>query len=546
MSSVDDLIRELELDNLEMEEGLALSKAGSLASSPFFGDSLSVPVSGSPAVRNPPSIDTPDTMNPSLAAMRESKSISPRSASFDRSLNSGNTDGTRGSSGDDGSHTRKHHTKEPSKKGEKRLSIRNSLQKKEENGKHSNKKDSRRSSSHKEDNKSGASPSEGKSSHAFDMDNDDVAEMYHSANDRHSPSSAPQELANRSNPPNVSLAPCTGFSTTTQTASNSFGSSSSSVPTGTHETILSSSTLQRFTVPFPSNSVLSSSMGNDFSAGGTQSRDERERGSNGVSRSSPSHGRNMEKCTVVETNSRSILFRCSNSCVVTSVTKEDLPDVSLDSLLKISSPPSFLSTLREPMKLPSHADIMCRKGAFYAGLQDTVGNGAYDSHGDPKEKGGCPFIKCLKCQCMVVRLKGVEWNDKNGTVNLYLTVRNYFPDWSQLAVSTPVGVENMTDLSASDSAEHTTSGHQKGGVERTTNRVLIENLQAAAYCCQCSWLTVLGEKERIATALLDAAAYRQQEFTTHPFATRLPLLKGETRRLPLWCCEGHLCPEGMH
>lgn len=545
MASVDELIRELELDNLEMEEGLALSKAGSLPATPFFADSLSVPGTGSPIAHYPPSTEAPDTMNPSLAAMRESQCFAPDFASVDRSLSSEKTNMPFGSPVDDGSPILKQDAKEPSKSEEKRLSLRNSRDKKVKNGEGSNKKGSRRSSSSKEDNKSVAPPSVGKSSHAFDMDNDDSAEVHHRANDRGSPSDAPQELVKRSGPLTLSLAPCTELSSMTQKNANSSGSSSS-LPTMTHEQALSSSTLQRFTVPFPSNSLLSSASGNDFSVSGTQRRDEGERGSPGVSRSRPSHDRSKEKSTGVESKFPNVLSRCSNSCVVTSVTKEDLPAVSLDSLLKISSPPSFLSTLGEPMKVPSYREIMRRKGAFYAGLHETVGNGARDSQGDPKEKGGCPFIKCLKCQCMVVRLKGVEWNDRNGTINLYLTVRNYFPDWSRLAVSTPVGVESMTDRSASDSADPTTAEHKGKGENSMSDRVLIENLQAAAYCCQCSWLTVLGEKERIATALLDAATYRHQEFTTHPFATRLPLLKGETRRLPLWCCEGHLCPEGMH
>lgn len=54
--------------------------------------------------------------------------------------------------------------------------------------------------------------------------------------------------------------------------------------------------------------------------------------------------------------------------------------------------------------------------------------------------GGCPFIACAKCDHPVVRLQGARWVGSGGgsspqlqDPDLYLTVRNLYPDWGRLA-----------------------------------------------------------------------------------------------------------------
>ncbi|CAD2214902.1 hypothetical protein AGDE_05575 [Angomonas deanei] len=158
--------------------------------------------------------------------------------------------------------------------------------------------------------------------------------------------------------------------------------------------------------------------------------------------------------------------------------------------------------------------MMWRKGAFYVGDPD-VGNGCLDFHQPGGEgKGGCPFISCLKCNYVVVRLQGAAWNDHDGTVDLYLTTRNYYPDWSRLASTHPVGVPKA----------------------KTLGYALVANQNAAAYCCQCSWLTVKGEKETIETKMAEAVMAKSLD--NNIFCSTLPN-EGSTLRPPLWVCRGH-------
>ena len=165
-----------------------------------------------------------------------------------------------------------------------------------------------------------------------------------------------------------------------------------------------------------------------------------------------------------------------------------------------------------------YAKAMRKKGAFHA-VREILGNGCLDNRGDGTSDGGCPHILCQKCNYMVVRLQGAEWDDDEGRFNLYLTLRNYYPDWCQLANSTPVG------------AEESSCG---------ANRLVLKvNPTAAAYCCQCSWLTVKSAKAVVVTRLSDAFLTHAGADGTHPFATVLPLESGEKRRPPLWVCHGH-------
>ncbi|KAG5468763.1 hypothetical protein CUR178_01598 [Leishmania enriettii] len=165
---------------------------------------------------------------------------------------------------------------------------------------------------------------------------------------------------------------------------------------------------------------------------------------------------------------------------------------------------------------PSRIQAMLRKGAFHAAVAK-LGNGCLDNHGDDAGDGGCPHILCRHCNYMVVRLQNAEW-DAEGEVNLYLTLRNFYPDWCRLASTTPVGVENGPEA---------------------LRYVLRTSLSAAAYCCQCSWVTVRSAKAVIETRLTDITMVRPAREGEHLFATELPLLPGEIRRPPLWVCHGH-------
>ncbi|KAG5494034.1 hypothetical protein JKF63_01867 [Porcisia hertigi] len=165
---------------------------------------------------------------------------------------------------------------------------------------------------------------------------------------------------------------------------------------------------------------------------------------------------------------------------------------------------------------PPHAQVMLQKGAFHAAVVE-LGNGSLDHHGDYTGDGGCPHILCRQCNYMVVRLQDAQW-DVDGEVNLYLTLRNYYPDWCRLASSTPVGGESSA---------------------KTSRAVLSRSLRAAAYCCQCSWMTVKNARAVIETKLTDVALARPATESGHPFATEFPLPAGETRRPPLWVCYGH-------
>ncbi|ESL06907.1 hypothetical protein TRSC58_05411 [Trypanosoma rangeli SC58] len=165
----------------------------------------------------------------------------------------------------------------------------------------------------------------------------------------------------------------------------------------------------------------------------------------------------------------------------------------------------------------SQKQFLERKGAFYA-IDAKIGNGASDKHmEDTACHGGCPMMMCRRCNYGVIRLQGAAWQDGGGTIDLYLTVRNYYPDWSRLVSSCPVG--------------QTKNGEQ--------NRVLCSSTGCAAYCCQCSWLTVSSEQETIETLPSDSAGYVGRE-NSLCFATQLPLPQGERRRPPLWLCRGHV------
>ncbi|PWV11015.1 hypothetical protein C3747_63g51 [Trypanosoma cruzi] len=200
---------------------------------------------------------------------------------------------------------------------------------------------------------------------------------------------------------------------------------------------------------------------------------------------------------------------CVEKCFVTNVGSKSLPHPTIARLLLFAKE-GYSDRLTQ-------IQLLERKGAFYA-LDAKFGNGASDRYAENMGcSGGCPVMVCRKCNYGVIRLQGAAWNDGEGRIDLYLTVRNYYPDWSRLANSFPVG--------------------KAKGAEN--DRVLGPSVGCAAYCCQCSWLTVKSAQEIIETRLSHTVGYVGKEDSCC-FATQLPLMQGERRRPPLWVCRGHM------
>lgn len=156
------------------------------------------------------------------------------------------------------------------------------------------------------------------------------------------------------------------------------------------------------------------------------------------------------------------------------------------------------------------AQVLRRKGAIHVSYPDPeIGNGVGAS--------GCVHITCRRCDHLVVRLQNAAWDDNGGTLDLYLALRNYYPDWSRLASLTSASGDRAPLLV-----------HQAG---------------CAAYCCQCSWLTA-HDNATILTSSMDLVTFNK---TTEkfggtlpcPFATHVPVPPTESRRPPLWECRGH-------
>jgi hypothetical protein len=162
------------------------------------------------------------------------------------------------------------------------------------------------------------------------------------------------------------------------------------------------------------------------------------------------------------------------------------------------------------------AVVMRRKGAFHVSHPDpSVGNGVGE--------GGCVHMTCRRCDHPVVRLQNAAWADQNGQLDLYLALRNYYPDWSRLAT-----------LVAADGSR---------------SPILVSSDSAAAYCCQCSWLTVHGASPvTFPTTAVDIIAFNRAVEKDHrklhcAFITHVPVAAGTSeesaKRPPLWECKGH-------
>ncbi|GET92369.1 hypothetical protein, conserved [Leishmania tarentolae] len=204
-------------------------------------------------------------------------------------------------------------------------------------------------------------------------------------------------------------------------------------------------------------------------------------------------------------------YACPSRCFLTNLGAPLRSDTGHPTLQQLRA----IAANEQAYRDTSRIKTMLQKGAFHA-VTPKLGNGCLDHHGDFTVDGGCPNVLCRQCNYMVVRLQGAEWKDSG--VNLYLTLRNYYPDWCRLASATPVGVEEDSEASRS---------------------VLRSSSAAAAYCCQCSWVTVRAAKAVIDTRLTDITMAKPAREGEHPFATELPLPPEEKRRPPLWVCHGH-------
>ncbi|KAG8348998.1 putative Retinal Maintenance [Trypanosoma vivax] len=199
---------------------------------------------------------------------------------------------------------------------------------------------------------------------------------------------------------------------------------------------------------------------------------------------------------------------CNGRCYVTNIGAKGLAHPSVEQLLLVDE--------GKYNELSSQQQLLDRKGAFHTS-NPNAGNGAVDKLADETGfRGGCPFLQCRKCNYVVIRLQGASWQDGDGKLDLYLTVRNFYPDWSRLASSYPVGIPKSSDR----------------------KKVLQPSSDCAAYCCQCSWLTVKSEQEKVETHLTDLTKFVGRE-VSRCFATQLPLPPEENRRPPLWVCVGH-------
>lgn len=202
---------------------------------------------------------------------------------------------------------------------------------------------------------------------------------------------------------------------------------------------------------------------------------------------------------------------CHDSCKLTNVGSSMVPHPTLEDLHSLD---------RSVTHQTARHLVMCRKGAFHV-VAPKVGCGAADPP-------GCAFLGCKMCDHPVIRLQGARWEDHDGASDLYLVLRNYYPDWQRLATACP-------------------TAHREGGEMPSTSTALVPDTRAAAYCCQCSWYTVRSEEELLSTTPIDvacanAAGTRSDglpRYLTSAQASQQAAAEGGSRRPPLWACKGH-------
>jgi hypothetical protein len=125
----------------------------------------------------------------------------------------------------------------------------------------------------------------------------------------------------------------------------------------------------------------------------------------------------------------------------------------------------------------------------------------------------CPYIRCIQCDYLVVRCpQPARWCDESGQKDIYLEMRYHYPDWSAFSA----GVLEYPPRSSS-----------------------------AAFCCQCTWFTVIDDAEFVIETPIGATKFNKHTGGHHtqppPFCTSSLLAKagGNTKPLPRWICCGH-------
>ena len=195
---------------------------------------------------------------------------------------------------------------------------------------------------------------------------------------------------------------------------------------------------------------------------------------------------------------------CSGSCTLSCLGNPAVFHPTVESLRHIDQ--HDVSLLRM-----TRANVMRMKGAVHA-THPEIGNGVH-----PQK--GCPFIVCRRCDHAVVRLQGGRWLDgPDGSRDMYLSVRNFYPDWSRLA--------------------HCHGTHAELAAKRSMGPLLAEDPEAVAYACQCSWMTVTVAAFAVTTLAGEVAGGGGDgvKFRT----TTVPLESQSDRRPPLWRCRGHI------
>ena len=184
-------------------------------------------------------------------------------------------------------------------------------------------------------------------------------------------------------------------------------------------------------------------------------------------------------------------------------------------LSRIGNPNLFHPTVESMRAINQHdvallhmarCKVLAMKGAVHV-THPNAGNGV-----DPAR--GSPFIVCRRCDNAVVRLQGARWLDGiDGTRDLYLSVRNFYPDWSRLA--------------------HCTGTHSEHAAKGSQGPLLARDAQTAAYACQCAWITVDADAFTVTTQPGEVAAAGESVFRTSTTAGAQ-----EDRRPPLWRSRG--------
>ena len=265
----------------------------------------------------------------------------------------------------------------------------------------------------------------------------------------------------------------------------------------------------------------------------------------------------------------------NHSCTLSSLGNSNLRHPALQKLMDLSDAKEYHVQQQRNGSLSSGELMYQMKGAFQCCAKlPQVGNGV-----DPQE--GCPFLFCARCDNVVIRLQSASWigyqqdqkrgdddienSSSDSVVDLYLVVRNYYPDWSKLA---SLDASKYAVVRTNQDGENKPATTKKGASttllpisSSLMSSCLQKDEDCAAYCCQCSWFTATSEKRNlwddpdesmfsatrfeskkngekknvIVTSLSDVGTTRLL-----PVEMKHYFSEGRGTRPPLWVCRGHL------